>query len=257
MRSFIRKTTTIAAIPFALAQDNNITYVPTTCNDTYMAGTDEVLFTVPYTYDQVMSIIGNYSNLTWSGSPEGSVKLNGSDNTVGTARTYEVQGIKLIETILNYSKPDAPGPYDEVHNTALFNVPMPNVSLYIPYDGTIVSSVCNGKASMFNFTANFCATNTTLAQGVLHQLHLMDAQTVGKFLGGDNYTDCKALGEDNANGPSNDTAATTTTANSEKASTSSSSSATPSASKSAVDGLKYNSGLVGGIAAIMAAMVIL
>lgn len=69
----------------------NVT-VPSTCIDGYMSGTDTVLFTVPYTYDQVLSVIGNYSNLTWSGSPPGSVTLNGTDNTVGTARTYDLAG---------------------------------------------------------------------------------------------------------------------------------------------------------------------
>ena len=65
----------------------------------------------------------------------------------------------MIETILEYSKPPAPGPYNEVHNTALLNVPSANVSFYIPYDGTVVSSVCDGKASQFNFTAHFSAAS--------------------------------------------------------------------------------------------------
>lgn len=50
-------------------------------------------------------------------------------------------------------KPPAPGPYYEVHNTANFTIPSFDVSLYIQYDGTTVTSVCDGKASMFNFTA--------------------------------------------------------------------------------------------------------
>ncbi|KAI5358438.1 hypothetical protein Slin14017_G107210 [Septoria linicola] len=48
--------------------------------------------TIPYTYDQVLSIVGNFSNLTYAGSPDGTVKLNGTDNTVGTARTYDLAG---------------------------------------------------------------------------------------------------------------------------------------------------------------------
>lgn len=71
---------------------------------------------------------------------------------------------------------------------------MYNVSLYIPYDGTVVSSVCDGKASMFNFTAHFCGTNATTVGGLLHVLHSTDAMTVGTFLGGENFTSCDAIG---------------------------------------------------------------
>lgn len=176
-------------LPLVLAQDVT---VPSTCTGNFSAGTDEVLYTVPYTYDQVLSIIGNYSNLTWSGSPEGSVTLNGTDNTVGVARTYDLAGAHIIETILTYEKPAAPGPYVEVHNTALINVG--GVEAYIPFDGTVVSSVCDGRASMFNFTANFCASNVSAAAALLHQIHLGDAMTVGVFLGGENFTSCDAIG---------------------------------------------------------------
>lgn len=34
------------------------------CNDGFYPSTDTVIFTVPYTYSQVMSIIGDYQNLT-------------------------------------------------------------------------------------------------------------------------------------------------------------------------------------------------
>jgi hypothetical protein len=93
--------------------------VPSTCIDGYEAGTDEALVTLPYTYDQVMSIIGSYKNLTWSGNPDDTVTLNGTDNTVGTARTYDTAGAHVIETILEYSKP-AMGPYQEVHVRVLY-----------------------------------------------------------------------------------------------------------------------------------------
>jgi hypothetical protein len=181
----------LAGIHFALSQ--NVT-VPATCTPGFFPGTDTALVTIPYTYDQAISIIGSYQNLTWSGSPSGSVTLNGTDNTVGTARTYDIDGAHIIETILSYSKPPSPGPYVEVHNTALFSVPAANVSLYIQFDGTVVSSVCDGKASMFNFTANFCATNATVGAALLHQVHTGDGMTVGKFLGGQNFTSCEALG---------------------------------------------------------------
>lgn len=181
--------------------------VPSTCTAPYEAGTDTVLFTVPYTYDQVLSIIGDYGNLTWSGSPAGSVTLNGTDNTVGTARTYDLDGAHVIETILLYSKPPAPGPYQEVHNTALLSIPSANLSVYIPYDGTVVTSVCGGRASAFNFTAHYCANNATGGGAALHQLHLGDAMTVGTFLGGKNFTSCAALGGTNSTGPANATGA--------------------------------------------------
>jgi len=57
-----------------------------------------------------------------------------------------------------------------------------------------VTPVCDGKASAFNLTIPFCATNATLAASVLHGIHLADAQTVGVFLGGQNFTTCEALG---------------------------------------------------------------
>ena len=103
----------------------------------------------------------------------------------------DLAGAHVIETILNYSKP-AGGPYYEVHNTALLSVGP--IQLYIPYDGTTVTEYCDGKASQFNFTAHFCSNNVTAAGATLHMLHLGDAETVGKFLGGKNFTTCKALG---------------------------------------------------------------
>jgi hypothetical protein len=172
------------------------------CNDGFYPGTDTVIFTVPYTYTQVMSIIGDYQNLTWSGSPAGSVTLNGTDNTVGTARTYDIAGAHVVETITTYSKPPN-GPYEEIHVLALLTIPSANVSFYGDYDGTTVTPVCNGAASTFNFTINFCASNATLAGTVLHMIHLTDAQTVGVFLGGQNFSSCAAL--------SNSTATSTST----------------------------------------------
>jgi hypothetical protein len=161
-----------------------------------------VIFTVLYTYAQVMSIIGDYQNLTWSSSPAGSVTLNGTDNTVGTARTYDIAGAHVVKTITTYSKPPN-GPYEEIHTLALLTIPSANVSFYGDCDGTTVTPVCNDAASTFNFTINFCASNATLAGTILHMLHLTDAQTVGVFLGGQNFSSCAAL--------SNSTAASTST----------------------------------------------
>ncbi|KAK0102258.1 hypothetical protein ONS95_005880 [Cadophora gregata] len=201
MRSSLILSATAGA-PSIAAQNNAST--ANGCNDGFFPGTDTVIYTTPYTYSQVMSIIGSYQNLTWSGSPEGSVTLNGTDNTVGTARTYDIAGAHVVETITVYSKPPN-GPYEEIHTLDLVTLPSANVSFYGDYDGTTVTPTCDGKASIINFTINFCATNTTVAAAALHEIHLTDAQTVGNFLGGQNFTTCEAIVS------SNSTATTTST----------------------------------------------
>lgn len=209
--SAIMKTAVVAAAGVT-AQHNTST--ANGCNGGYYPGTDTVIFTVPYTYSQILSIIGNYSNLTWSGSPEGSVTLNGTDNTVGTARTYDIAGAHVVETITTYSKP-AYGPYEEIHTLANLTIPSANVSFYGDYDGATVTPICNGRASTFNFTINFCASNATVAAGVLHMIHLGDAQTVGKFLRGQNFSSCDVIS--NSTATSTSTPAQATAASSAKA----------------------------------------
>ena len=113
--------------PFATF--NQTGRLPDGCVDGYQAGTDTVLFIVPYTYQQVLSIIGSYQNITWSGSPPNTVTLNGTDNTVGTARTYDIAGAHVVETITVYEKP-ASGPYEETHTLAPLTIPAANVSFY-------------------------------------------------------------------------------------------------------------------------------
>ena len=113
--------------PFSIF--NQTGRLPDGCVDGYEAGTDTVLFTVPYTYQQVLSIIGSYQNITWSGSPPNTVTLNGTDNTIGTARTYDIAGAHVIETITVYEKP-ASGPYEEIHTLAPLTIPAANVSFY-------------------------------------------------------------------------------------------------------------------------------
>lgn len=122
--------------------------------------------------------------------------LNGTDNTVGTARNYETAGANVTETITVYDKP-ANGPYDEVHTLAPLTIAAANVSFYGAYDGTTATSTCNGAATAFNFTINFCASNATLAAGILHMIHMTDAQTVGVFLGGQNFSSCAAISSSN------------------------------------------------------------
>ncbi|MCJ1245069.1 hypothetical protein MMC30_002270 [Trapelia coarctata] len=195
------------------------------CQPSYSFGTDTVLFTTPYTYAQVMSITGSYKNLTWSGNPDDTVTLDGvrftpstssssplstpfspltpphpnlpstpqPDNTVNTTRTYSNSGALVIERITLYSKPSN-GPYIEIHTLAPLTIPAANLSFYSDYDYTSVTPVCDGKASAFNLTIPFCATNASLAESVLHGIHLADVQTVGVFLGGQNFTSCEALG---------------------------------------------------------------
>ncbi|KAH7399782.1 hypothetical protein BKA64DRAFT_641949 [Cadophora sp. MPI-SDFR-AT-0126] len=185
----------IAGASSITAQNN--ASIANRCSDGLFPGTDTVIYTTPYTYAQVMSIIDDYQNLTWSGSSEGTVTINGTDNTVGTARTYDIAGAHVVETITVHSKPSN-GPYEEVHTLDLITVPSANVSFSADYDGTTVTPTCDGKASIFNFTANFCATNATVAGAVLHMIHLTDAQTVGKILGGQNFTTCDAISNSNS-----------------------------------------------------------
>ena len=45
----------------SLATAQNVT-VPSTCTGNFTAGTDEVLYTVPYTYKEVMSIMAEKYN---------------------------------------------------------------------------------------------------------------------------------------------------------------------------------------------------
>jgi len=143
------------------------------------------------------------------------VSLNGTDNMVGTARvskfvsshagipfssstsslishkTYTAGGATIIETILTYSAPASPGPFNEVHNTALFTIG--NVSIYIQFDGTRVTPTCNGAATLMNMTAVYCGNSATAAGSLLHMVHLADLTTVGVILGGKNFTTCAAL----------------------------------------------------------------
>ena len=164
--------------PFLLF--NQTGSLPTGCVDGYMPGSDTVLYTIPYTYTQAMSIIGSFRNITWSGSPYNTVTLNATDNTVGTARTYDISGAHVVETIIAYSKP-ATGPYCEVHTLNPITIAAANVSFYGDYDGTTATPVCNGLATAFNFTISFCATNVTTAGPLLHSIHMTDAVTVGTF----------------------------------------------------------------------------
>lgn len=60
---FLAVTCVAAQSPFEIY--NQTKRLPNGCIDGYTAGTDTVLYTVPYTYKEVLSIIGSFKNLTW------------------------------------------------------------------------------------------------------------------------------------------------------------------------------------------------
>lgn len=192
----------------AVAQQN--TSASNGCMSGYYPGSDTVVLTIPYTYAQSMSIIGSFKNLTWSGNPDDTVTLNGTDNTVGTSRSYDNSGAHIVETLTTYSKPAA-GPYLEIHKLGLTSIAAVNLSAYADFDGTTVVPTCNGRASIFNLTINFCANNISVAASVFHTVHLTDIQTVGVFLGGQNFSSCDRLSNGTANGTATGNATGTAT----------------------------------------------
>ncbi|KAL8817143.1 MAG: hypothetical protein Q9223_003971 [Gallowayella weberi] len=181
----------------AFAVFNETGRLPAGCTDGYESAHDEVLYTVPYTYQQVLSIIGSFANITWN--RDNSTTLNGTDNTVGTARTYDYFGIRLIETIKTYEKP-ANGPYSnhlppsktvEDHTIAPSYNPAANLSLYASVDSLFANPICSNTAVALNFTVDFCSTNVTEAGAIFHSLHIQDALTLQEFLGNETFTGCQ------------------------------------------------------------------
>ena len=75
--SFVSLLWVVAAVyaqtPFQIY--NQTKRLPAGCVNGYSAGTDTVLYSVPYTYTQVLSIIGSFKNLTWSGNPDNTVRM--------------------------------------------------------------------------------------------------------------------------------------------------------------------------------------
>jgi hypothetical protein len=76
-----------------------------TCIDGYSPGNDTVIFTTPYTYAQVMSIIGSFRNITWSGSPYDTVSLNGVSSPPTYNRGSFLELVKAIEALPNSLPP--------------------------------------------------------------------------------------------------------------------------------------------------------
>ncbi|KAL8704886.1 MAG: hypothetical protein Q9201_001954 [Fulgogasparrea decipioides] len=171
----------------AFAIYNSTKRLPDGCIEGFAAGHDEVFYNVPYTYQQVLSVIGSFANITWNGI--NSTTLNGTDNTVGTARFYSFSGIPLIETIKTYQKP-ANGPYFEDHTLAPAYNPFANLTIYAPFDSQNFTPICGGTATSLNFTVDFCSTNVTGAGQILHDSHVFDAVTLQEFLGNETWTGC-------------------------------------------------------------------
>lgn len=72
-----------------LAQDHTSTangYI-----DGYFPGIDTVIYTTPYTYAQVMSIIGSFRNITWSGSPYSRSLRSFTKRVSGTRRSFQFE----------------------------------------------------------------------------------------------------------------------------------------------------------------------
>lgn len=192
----------------AMAQQGfPIVTVPASCTDGFTPGSSTALLTVPYSPQAVIGIVGDFQNLTWSGNAPSTVTLNGTDNTVGTARQYSLNGLNVVETLFQYYKPalncqgyplqpdPSVGPsdlsYAEAHNTAQIDFNGNNV--YIPFDGISVTVSCQGKASTLNYTANFCANDAGSAQTQLDTLHAQDLQNVQAMLGNASSTDCNTI----------------------------------------------------------------
>ncbi|KAL8662511.1 MAG: hypothetical protein Q9202_004656 [Teloschistes flavicans] len=190
MLPLLLSSTYAQAGPEAFAIFNSTGRLPDGCINGYTAGHDEYLYTVPYTYDQVLSIIGSFANITWNGI--NSTTLNGTDNTAGTARFYTSYGIPLVETIKTYQKPSS-GPYFEDHTLAPAYNPTADLSIYAAVDTFSVTPICHGStASALNFTIDFCSTNVSAARDILHDSHVFDAVMLQEFLGNETFTGCSS-----------------------------------------------------------------
>lgn len=221
----------LAAAGIVLAQNKS------SCNAGLYPGTNTVIYTVPYTYPQVLSIIADFRNITWNNIPYDAVSLNGTDNTIGTARTYTTQGATATETILVYEKPAA-GPYVLVTAFAPSNVE--NTSSYGNFNSVIATPVCGGAACTLNFTTDFCSTDVAEAATYFQTVHTADAINVVLFLGGRNFTSCAALVA------SHSTTAAATSYSTTAAATSSSATGVPFTGSASLRGL--NAILVAGAA---------
>ncbi|KAH7060497.1 hypothetical protein B0J12DRAFT_649145 [Macrophomina phaseolina] len=201
------------------------------CITGYTAGSRLTIYTLPYNFSSVLPLISSFRDISWTGllgsgapsattadDPE-SVPLNGTNNEPRTARSYALaDGAKLVETLLEYSFPtdtDGSGIFVEVHSIAPLYQPLnpqaANTSLtsnsveygpsngtfgfYAAHDGMRVSSACDGTATYFNLTAEFCATNVSAAERWFRSRDFNAMGTLGRTLGGggQNVTNCADL----------------------------------------------------------------
>lgn len=179
----------LTAVGSVLAQDKSNT--PSVCNAGFYPGTNTITYTVPYTYPQVLSLIGDFRNITWNSIPYDTVSLNGTDNTIGTARSFQAAGVTATETLVVLEKPAA-GPFHEVSAVSAFD--LGNTTIYSDFNSIVATPVCGGAACSVNFTVDFCATDAARAADFFRKVHSVDVVNVGLFLGGRNFTSCAALG---------------------------------------------------------------
>ncbi len=71
------------------------------CPAGFYPGTDTVIQAIPYPYQAALGIIQSFKNLTWSGTPDDKVSLDGPNNVPGTTRTYELLGVTIKEYVLS------------------------------------------------------------------------------------------------------------------------------------------------------------
>ncbi|KAK9453576.1 hypothetical protein V1511DRAFT_503938 [Dipodascopsis uninucleata] len=160
-----------------------------TCPPGMTYGNDTSIVTLPYSVSQVYSIVGDFKNITWNGVPYSAVALNGTDNTVGTARIYSLLGANITETLLA-STYTTDYYYQNLY--ASLTAPSLNITADCPYDALTVTSICDGTASVLNQTITFCSTNADYFTSLIHELHTEHAVLVGTYLGGANFTSCPA-----------------------------------------------------------------
>lgn len=189
---------------------SNSIYAPK-CSPGFFPGTDTVLYTTPYRYSSVLSVIGNFGNLDYAFVPPQNLYLNGSGNTVGTARFYTSPALpsaQVIETLTVYSAPST-GPFVEVVAIDPFTVTSQspttnneiNVTMYSNYKAVIATPIClGGQATLLNYTIQFCATDPDLAAQISHQGHLSMAEGANSLLGNRSYWSCNKLQAEGGNG---------------------------------------------------------
>ncbi|KAI4201898.1 MAG: hypothetical protein LQ350_002945 [Teloschistes chrysophthalmus] len=82
----------------------------------------------------------------------------------------------------------------EDHTLAPAYNPTADLSIYAAVDTFSITPICPGStASALNFTIDFCSTNLSAAQAILHDSHVFDAVTLQEFLGNETFTGCSSV----------------------------------------------------------------